>query len=72
MATKQVGVRKRKGTGVEMKTFKAKGQNYLVFRTPPGSYHVFLEIEAKQAAKECGASKGTTPQMWKRLWDKAK
>ena len=30
-------------------------------------FHVFAEVEAKQAARECGASrKGTTRQMWER------
>ena len=73
MATKLVGERKKRGTGLEMKTFNGNGQNYLVFRTPTGSYHVFLEVAAKQAARTCGASKGSTSrQMWKDLWDKAK
>jgi hypothetical protein len=71
MATKSVGVRKRQGVGLEMKTFKGKGQNYLVFRTPKGAYHVFLEVEAKQAARDCGASKEkNTVQMWKDLWER--
>jgi hypothetical protein len=48
MASKMPGKRKRQGVGLEMKTFKGNDkQNYLVFRTPKGSYHVFLEVEAK-------------------------
>ena len=48
MASKMLGKRKRQGVGLEMKTFKGNDQqNYLVFRTPKGSYHVFLEVEAK-------------------------
>ena len=72
MAHKLVGIRKRLGAGLEIKTFKGRGQNYLVFRTPQGSYHVFLEVEAKQAARACGASKGNnTVQLWKDLWEKS-
>jgi len=61
---------KKKGLGLEMKTFQGKGgESYLVFRTKDGSYHVFLEVEAKQAARECGArKKGNTRQMWGELW----
>lgn len=61
---------KKQGFGLEMKTFKGKeGESYLVFRTKDGEYHVFLEVEAKQAAKECGATKkGTTRQKWGELW----
>jgi hypothetical protein len=63
---------KKHGFGLEMKTFQGKGgESYLVLRTENGGYHVFLEVEAKQAARECGAIKeGNTRQMWGELWVK--
>ena len=66
---------KRKGVGLEMRTFKAKGKNdrFLVFRTPYGSYHVFKEVEAKQAARDCGANiEANTREMWREVWDRRK
>ena len=62
--------RKKKGLGLEAKTFKGKdGSSYLVFRSLDGSYHTFVEVEAKQAARECGASDGpNTRKMWERIW----
>jgi hypothetical protein len=65
---KTPGKQKRRGLGLE--TFRGtNGQNYLIFRTPTGSYHAFVEIEAKQAARDCGAKKeSTTHQMWGDLW----
>jgi hypothetical protein len=70
MAHKVLGKRKRQGVGLEMKTFRGSDeQNYLVFRTPKGSYHVFLEVDVKEAAAHCGAlRKGNTRQMWTGLW----
>jgi hypothetical protein len=42
-----------------------------VFRSLEGSFHVFAEIEAKQAARECGAEElANTRQMWESLWGK--
>jgi hypothetical protein len=63
---------KKQGFGLEMRTFKANtGESYLVFRTKSNGYHVFLEVEAKQASSECGAIKeGNTRQMWGELWSK--
>ena len=52
-------------------TFHRKdGKTYLVFkRTPRGGYHVFAEVEAKDAAHICGSSgKGTTDKQWGELW----
>ena len=47
-------------------------------KTPKGSYHVFIEVEAKQAARDCRAkpkrSNGkpkTTRSMCKEIWDKS-
>ncbi|CAG0952688.1 hypothetical protein ANRL3_00342 [Anaerolineae bacterium] len=61
---------KKQGLGLEMKTFPGKDrQNYLVFRTASGSFHVFIEVEAKEAARQCGAmSTGNTRQMWNEVW----
>lgn len=61
---------KRRGFGLEMKTLKGKGgESYLVFQTKDGGYHVFLKVEAKQVARECGATKkGSERQMWGELW----
>ena len=47
---------KRGGTGLEFKAFDgADGRSYLVFKSLEGSFHAFAEVEAKQAARECGA-----------------
>lgn len=63
---------KRKGTGLEIKTFVGEsGRTYLVLKTGPGSYHVFAEIDAKEAAVDCGAAKGGyTRTDWKALWER--
>ena len=69
--------KKRNGLGLQMKTIKGESGIYLFMKTPGGSYHVFLEVEAKQAAKDCGASvkrsaddNRNTRQMCKEIWDK--
>jgi len=61
---------KKLGLGLSMKTLTGNdGKSYLVFRTPEGAFHTFTEVEAKQAARECGAKhSGTTRQMWERIW----
>jgi hypothetical protein len=61
---------KKQGFKLEMKHFTGKDrQTYLVFRTTAGSFHVFTEAEAKEAARQCGAtSKGNTRQMWNEVW----
>jgi hypothetical protein len=62
---------KKRGLGMELRSFTGKDDRaYLVFRTARGTYHVFAEVEAKQAARECGASReGTTHQMWNEIWN---
>jgi hypothetical protein len=64
---------KRKGVGLEMKSFTgASGTAYLVLRTGPGSYHVFAEVEAKEAARDCGSTKGAnTRSEWNEIWEDA-
>jgi hypothetical protein len=63
---------KKKGASLEIKVFEDNnGNTYLVFKTQKGSYHVFTEVEAKEAARKCGATKkGDTRQMWDELWNK--
>ena len=49
------------GVDLEMRTFRGKDDvTYLVFRSTGGSYHVFAEVEAKEAARQCGTTKRTT------------
>ncbi len=60
---------KRRGFGLEMRTFKGKAGRYLVFQTRDGAFHVFKEVEAKEAASDCGEKiEGNTRQMWKEVW----
>jgi hypothetical protein len=63
---------KREGTELAFRTFTGSdGTHYLVFRTLDGSFHVFAEVEAKEAARECGAADvGNTRQTWESLWEK--
>ncbi len=63
---------KKRGLGFEMGTFKGRsGDAYLVFRGTKGSFHVFQEVEAKGAARDCGARRGrNTRQMWREVWRK--
>jgi hypothetical protein len=59
-------------TGLEMKVFRGRDDNfYLIFKTQQGSYHALIEVEAKQAARECGSpQEAHTRTMWKAIWDK--
>lgn len=61
---------KRGSVGLEIKSFKGRsGNQYVVLRTPKGSYHVLVEVEAKAAARDCGVKiNGTTRQEWASLW----
>jgi hypothetical protein len=63
--------KKHEGKSLEIKTFTGDdGTRYLVIRTLEGSYYTFVEVQAKQAAVECGAhKKGNTRQMWESIWD---
>jgi hypothetical protein len=53
-----------------MRTFTGRsGATYLVFKTGSGSYHVLAEVEAKDAARDCGAEEGSnTRTEWGKLW----
>ena len=60
---------KRKGAGLEARTFKGNsGQTYLIFKTLSGGFHAFVETEAKEAARDCGAPLGPTRRRWESLW----
>jgi hypothetical protein len=56
--------KKKSGFGLEARTFiSGSGEAYLVFRSLDGSYHTFVEVEAKQAAKGIAAPpKDQTPE----------
>lgn len=62
---------KRFGLGLEAKTFQNKKGDaiYLVFRSTGGSFHVFVEVEAKRAGKDCGGKGSNTRQIWQSVWD---
>lgn len=65
--------KKRSGFGLEMKTIKGANGTYLFFRAKNGGYHTFLEVAAKDAARDCGAAddgKKNTRQMCKEAWDR--
>ena len=64
-------IEKRNGSQLGFKVFVGKdGTRYLVFRSLEGSFHVFVEVEAKQIARECGAAElSNTRQMWESLWE---
>ena len=63
---------KKKGFGMEMKSFRGKdGTSYLVYRTARGAFHVFAEVEAKEAARDCGSTvTGNTQRMWRQVWNR--
>ncbi len=56
---------------MDIRTMRGRdGNTYLVFRTTNGSYHVFVEVEAKEAARQCGAKElSNTRMMWASLWN---
>lgn len=61
---------KRSGLGLDLKSFTGQdGKSYLVFRTSKGAFHVFGEVEAKEAARQCGATlEKNTRGMWESIW----
>jgi hypothetical protein len=62
---------KRRGLGLDVKTFIGKEDDaYVVFRSPTGSYHVLVEIEAKEAGRDCGGKGRNTREVWDSIWDK--
>ena len=73
MKTKVPGP-KKDGYGLETKTFKGEsGASYVVHKTQKGSYHVFMEVNAKGAARDCGSTKrGPTNENWGARWKQAR
>ncbi|HLW68454.1 MAG TPA: hypothetical protein VKS79_24260 [Gemmataceae bacterium] len=60
---------------MEVRTFNGKdGNTYIVYGKEQDCsyrYHVFVEVEAKEAARDCGAEddgKINTISMWDKLW----
>ena len=61
---------KRKGMGLQMKTVAGDSATYLFLKTPAGKFHVLVEVEAKEAACDCGAtSQSDTQSMCKEVWN---
>lgn len=64
---------KKQGLTLASQTFIGKdGTTFLVFKSEwDGSFHTFVEVEAKQAARACGSTvEGNTRHMWNELWKK--
>lgn len=64
---------KKDGFGLALKTFESSdGKNtYLVLKESDGSYHAFVEVEAKDAALNCGSTldrEEITRKHWDSLW----
>ena len=65
---------KRKSNGIQFRTFESDdGKNtYIVFKESDGSYHTFVEVEAKDAAIHCGSEldrNENTRSHWNALWN---
>jgi hypothetical protein len=68
--------KKRKLFGIQFKTFRGKqGDDYLVLTAGDFKYHVYAEVDAKQAARDCGCKldqrHNDTAAMWNDIWEKA-
>ena len=65
---------KKVGLGLEVKTIKGKsGRPYLVFRTQDGNFHIFREVNAKKAARDCGAGLAANDRgLWQSVWKKTR
>ena len=64
---------KKSGYGLPIKTFKSadRKNTYIVFKQTDGSYHTFVEVEAKDAAIHCGSDldrSEITRKHWDKLW----
>jgi len=60
---------KRRGFGLAMKTFQDReGHCYIVFRSSNGSFHVFAEVNAKDAGEKITGRRENTRIMWGKLW----
>jgi len=59
---------KIRGFKLQMVTRKGKsGARYLFFKAPNGSYHAFVEVETKSAARDCGATSDNARQMCRQI-----
>jgi hypothetical protein len=68
---------KKSGFGLETCSFSGKKtkNSYIVFKSLEGSYHAFMEVEAKDAIIDClgvGERKRTTRQLGDLLWKRTK
>ena len=65
--------KKRKDAALEIKTFTGiDGNAYVVFKTPGGAFHTFVEVEAKSAGRKCGGIGDDTNAIWRSIWNKKK
>ncbi len=68
--------RKRGNVALEIRTFEGKdGDTYIMFKEPnEDKFHVFVEVEAKKAADDCGidTSEGQTRSLLAKLWNQPK
>jgi hypothetical protein len=61
---------KKLGGTIGLHVFTTKDdreERVLVIADAAGSYHAFVEVEAKSAARRCGARRGHTNEMWSEL-----
>lgn len=60
---------KRISSAIEIRTYQGRKGKYLVMTAGDGKFHVFSEVEAKEAAIDCGfKGRQHTNTMWKTLW----
>jgi hypothetical protein len=62
---------KRRGFELQSRTFITPDNRViLVFKTRDGSYHTFVEMAAKDAAKKLSPkASGSTRSIWDKIWD---
>jgi hypothetical protein len=62
----------KKGGTFSYRQVKDKdGVTYMAIKLDDGSFHIFTEINARQAARDCGIDdegKLNSRQMWEKLW----
>lgn len=66
---------KKDGYGLQIRTYMSvdRKSTYIVFKHVDGSYHAFVEVEAKVAAMCCGSDldqEEHTRDHWNVLWGK--
>jgi hypothetical protein len=57
---------KRRGLGIGIATVSnlTRDETYLVPKALDGNYHAFVEVEAKEAARDCGGKGTNTRRVW--------